>query len=183
MDSGSSTNGGWQQRRPPFANPRNAAAGSLRQLDSSITAKRPLKMFCYAVGLVSGRTFSHHHEVLSILTNWGFSVNPHIRQVDSISGCIDFYRELQDRRKELPYEIDGMVIKVDDFPLQERLGAVSRNPRWAVACKFAATQATTVIEDIIVNVGRTGALTPVALMTPVQVGRRHRKSGHAAQPG
>jgi len=153
-----------------FANPRNAAAGSLRQLDSSITARRPLQMFCYAVGLVRGRTFSHHHEVLSTLEGWGFTVNPHIRQVIDISGCIDFYRELQNRRKELPYEIDGMVIKVDDLSLQERLGAVSRSPRWALACKFAATQATTVIEDIIVNVGRTGALTPVAVMTPVQVG-------------
>ena len=154
----------------PFANPRNAAAGSLRQLDSSVTAKRPLKMFCYAVGLVRGRTFTHHHNVLQSLANWGFSVNRLIRQVDSIQKCIDFYRELQDRRNELPYEIDGMVIKVNDLALQDRLGAVSRSPRWAVACKFAATQATTVIEDIIVNVGRTGALTPVALMMPVRVG-------------
>jgi len=154
----------------PFANPRNAAAGSLRQLDSSITAKRPLKMFCYAVGLVRGRTFTHHHTVLQTLSNWGFSVNPLIRQVDAIQNCIDCYREFQDRRNELPYEIDGMVIKVDDLALQDRLGAVSRSPRWALACKFAATQATTVIEDIIVNVGRTGALTPVALMTPVRVG-------------
>jgi len=153
-----------------FANPRNAAAGSLRQLDSSITARRPLKMFCYAVGRVRGRTFTHHHEVLQAFAHWGFSVNPLIRQVDSISSCVDFYRELQERRSELPYEIDGMVIKVDDLALQERLGAVSRSPRWAVACKFAATQATSVIEDIIVNVGRTGALTPVALLTPVQVG-------------
>ncbi|OPY83471.1 MAG: DNA ligase [Syntrophus sp. PtaU1.Bin005] len=154
----------------PFANPRNAAAGSLRQLDSSITAQRPLKMFCYAVGLVKGRIFTHHHEVLGALNHWGFPVNPLIRRVDGISGCIDFYRELQDRRKDLPYEIDGMVIKVDDLALQERLGAVSRSPRWALACKFAATQATTRIEDILVNVGRTGALTPVALMAPVLVG-------------
>jgi len=153
-----------------FANPRNAAAGSLRQLDSSITARRPLKMFCYAVGRVRGRTFTHHHEVLQAFAHWGFSVNPLIRQVDSISSCVDFYRELQERRSELPYEIDGMVIKVDDLALQERLGAVSRSPRWAVACKFAATQATSVIEDIIVNVGRTGTLTPVALLTPVRVG-------------
>jgi len=154
----------------PFANPRNAAAGSLRQLDSSITAKRPLKMFCYAVGLVKGRSFTHHHEVLGALNLWGFPVNPLIRRVDGISGCIDFYQELQDQRKDLPYEIDGMVIKVDDLSLQERLGAVSRSPRWALACKFAATQATTRIEDILVNVGRTGALTPVALMVPVLVG-------------
>ncbi len=153
-----------------FANPRNAAAGSLRQLDSSITARRPLKMFCYSVGLVAGRTFTHHSEVLNSLKLWGFAVNPLIRRVDSISSCIDFYRELQDRREELPYEIDGMVIKVDDLSLQERLGAVSRSPRWALACKFAATQATTVVENIIVNVGRTGALTPVALLAPVQVG-------------
>ena len=155
---------------PPFANPRNAAAGSLRQLDPSITAKRRLKMFCYAVGLVRGRTFTHHHDVLQTLARWGFSINPLIRQVNITSDCIDFYRELQERRSELPYEIDGMVIKVDDLALQERLGAVSRSPRWAIACKFAATQATTMIEDIIVNVGRTGTLTPVALMTPVRVG-------------
>lgn len=154
----------------PFANPRNAAAGSLRQLDPAVTAGRPLKMFCYAVGLVRGRTFSHHHQVLETLSAWGFAVNPLIRPAQDIADCIDFYRELQARRYALPYEIDGMVIKVDDLAHQERLGAVSRSPRWAVACKFAATQATTVIEDIIVNVGRTGALTPVALMKPVQVG-------------
>lgn len=155
---------------PPFANPRNAAAGSLRQLDASITARRPLKMFCYAVGIVRGRAFTYHHDVLHALKKWGFSVNPFIRQVEGIEKCIEFYRELQDLRNELPYEIDGMVIKVDDLSLQTRLGAVSRSPRWAVACKFAATQATTVIRDIIVNVGRTGTLTPVALMTPVKVG-------------
>jgi len=154
----------------PFANPRNAAAGSLRQLDPAVTAGRPLKMFCYAVGLVRGLNFSHHHQVLETLSAWGFAVNRLIRPAENIADCIDFYRELQTRRGDLPYEIDGMVIKVDDLALQERLGNLSRSPRWAVACKFAATQATTIIEEIIVNVGRTGALTPVALMKPVQVG-------------
>ncbi|OPY12678.1 MAG: DNA ligase [Syntrophus sp. PtaB.Bin001] len=154
----------------PFANPRNAAAGSLRQLDPAVTAKRPLKMFCYATGLVKGRVFYNHWNVLQSLRRWGFSVNPLIRQLDSIHGCINFYHELQERRHELPYEIDGMVIKVDDLSLQNRLGAVSRSPRWALACKFAATQATTVIENIVAQVGRTGALTPVAIMKPVQVG-------------
>lgn len=154
----------------PFANPRNAAAGSLRQLDSSITAKRPLKMFCYAVGLVRGLNFSDHSGILQTLAEWGFAVNPLIRKAENIQQCIHFYWEIQDRRKDLPYEIDGIVIKVDNLSLQDRLGSVSRSPRWALACKFAATQATTEIENIVVNVGRTGALTPVALMKPVRVG-------------
>ena len=154
----------------PFANPRNAAAGSLRQLDSRITARRPLEIFCYGIGLVTGKTFKRHWDVLQTLSRWGFKVNPNVKQAKDIHECIAYYHHIDKIRAELPYEIDGVVIKVDDIEIQERLGAVSRSPRWAIACKFAATQETTVIEDIRVHVGRTGVLTPVAIMKPVRVG-------------
>ncbi|HOD29653.1 MAG TPA: NAD-dependent DNA ligase LigA [Syntrophales bacterium] len=155
----------------PFANPRNAAAGSLRQLDSRITARRPLRMFCYAVGAVEGLPpFRSHAEVLEALRGWGFPVNPEIGAARDLPECIAAYRRIGAVRTSLPYEIDGVVIKVDDLVLQERLGAVSRSPRWAIACKFDALQETTVVRDILVQVGRTGVLTPVALMAPVQVG-------------
>lgn len=154
----------------PFANPRNAAAGSLRQLDSRITARRPLEIFCYGIGLVTGKTFKRHWDVLQTLSRWGFRVNPHVKQAKDIHECIAYYQHINKIRTELPYEIDGVVIKVDDIAAQEQLGTVSRSPRWAIACKFAATQETTVIEDIQVHVGRTGVLTPVAIMKPVRVG-------------
>lgn len=155
---------------PPFANPRNAAAGSLRQLDSRITAKRPLAIFCYGIGALTGEPFQKHQDVLHTLLKWGFKVNPRIGQAETIGECIEYYQDMIRIRHELPYEIDGVVIKVDSLDIQNRLGAVSRSPRWAVACKFPASQETTVIEDIKVQVGRTGVLTPVALMTPVNVG-------------
>jgi DNA ligase (NAD+) len=154
----------------PFANPRNAAAGSLRQLDSRITARRPLTLFCYAIGTAEGVSFRTHGEVLRTLAAWGFQVNPLIRPAVEIEECIQYYHHIDLIREELPYEIDGIVIKVNDLALQERLGTVSRSPRWAVACKFAPIQEQTVIEDIIVQVGRTGVLTPVAVMKPVRVG-------------
>ena len=154
----------------PFANPRNAAAGSLRQLDSRITARRPLEIFYYGIGLVAGRTFKKHWDVLQTLSRWGFRVNPHVKQAKDIHECVAYYHHIDKIRAELPYEIDGVVIKVDDIEIQERLGAVSRSPRWAIACKFAATQETTIIKDIRVHVGRTGVLTPVAIMKPVKVG-------------
>jgi DNA ligase (NAD+) len=159
-----------KEGEPPFANPRNAAAGSLRQLDSKITAKRPLDIFCYGIGLVTGHTFNKHWDVLQTLSRWGFIVNRHIKQAKDIHECIEYYHHLNQLRRDLPYEIDGVVIKVDDLDIQERLGFVSRSPRWAIACKFAATQETTVIEDIKVQIGRTGVLTPVATLRPVQVG-------------
>jgi len=159
-----------RNEEPPFANPRNAAAGSLRQLESRITVRRPLDIFCYGIGTVTGIAFKSHWDVMQALKRWGFRVNDRIRQAADVNACIQYYHHINDIRKELPYEIDGIVIKVDDFSIQDRLGAVSRSPRWAVACKFAATQETTVIEDIIVQVGRTGVLTPVALMKPVRVG-------------
>jgi len=159
-----------EQGDTPFANPRNAAAGSLRQLDSRITARRPLTLFCYAIGTAEGVSFRTHEEVLRALAAWGFHVNPLIRPAVKIEECIEYYHHIGQIREELPYEIDGIVIKVNDIALQERLGAVSRSPRWAVACKFAAIQEQTVIEEIIVQVGRTGVLTPVAVMRPVRVG-------------
>ncbi|MDP1993489.1 MAG: NAD-dependent DNA ligase LigA [Syntrophales bacterium] len=154
----------------PFANPRNAAAGSLRQLDSRVTAKRPLTMFCYAIGAVHGIAFRTQGEVLQALSAWGFTVNELIKPAADIEECIQYYHHIGEIRDGLPYEIDGIVIKVDDLSLQERLGFVARSPRWAIACKFTAIGEQTVIEEIIVQVGRTGVLTPVAVMRPVRVG-------------
>ena len=159
-----------EQGENAFANPRNAAAGSLRQLDPRITARRPLNIFCYGVGSIEGKSFSTHWDTLKALHEWGFPTNPNIEQARDIQGCISYWRRIESIRETLPYEIDGIVIKVNSLSLQDRLGTVSRSPRWAVAVKFAPTQATTVIEDIIVGVGRTGVLTPVAVMKPVQVG-------------
>lgn len=159
-----------EQGEPPFANPRNAAAGSLRQLDSRITAQRPLTFFAYAVGAVEGASFRTQAGILRKLAAWGFQVNPLTRSGAGIEECIAYYRRMEGDRSGLPYEIDGIVIKVDDLGLQERLGSVARSPRWAVACKFAALREKTVIEEILVQVGRTGVLTPVALMRPVLVG-------------
>ena len=155
---------------PAFANPRNAAAGSLRQLDPKITAARPLKIYCYGVGEVRGRNFDTHWEVLQTLKQWGLRVNPLIERCRGIEAAIAYHQDLEHQRHGLPYEIDGMVIKVDSLALQERLGAKSRSPRWALAYKFAATQATTRVLAIEVNVGRTGAVTPMAVMEPVEVG-------------
>jgi DNA ligase (NAD+) len=154
----------------PFANPRNAAAGSLRQLDSRITAKRPLTLFSYAIGAVEGVAFGTQGDVLRALSAWGFKVNDLIKPAADIEECIHYYHHIGEIRDELPYEIDGIVIKVDDLSLQGRLGFVARSPRWAIACKFNAIGEQTVIEGIIVQVGRTGVLTPVAVMRPVRVG-------------
>ena len=153
-----------------FANPRNAAAGSLRQLDSKITAKRPLDIFVYGTGLVQGLEFNTHHRLLNILQEFGFPVNPHIRTGLSVAGVLQAYKELERLREGLPYEIDGMVIKVDDMALQQQLGEKIKSPRWAIAYKFFAMQKTTRIKDIIVQVGRTGVLTPVAILESVNIG-------------
>jgi len=155
---------------PLFANPRNAAAGSLRQLDSSITAQRPLTIFCYGIGEVEGREFASQWEVLQTLPQWGLRVNPLVRRCKDIQEAVAYYTEINELREAQPYEMDGVVIKVDDFTLQRRLGEVSRSPRWAVAYKFPPKEATTRIIDIKAQVGRTGALTPVALMEPVRIG-------------
>jgi len=153
-----------------FANPRNAAAGSLRQLDPRITARRPLGIFCYGAGIVEGTGFRTHWDVLEALRGWGFPTNPNIRLARTVEDCIAYRRHVESIRERLPYEIDGIVLKVNSLSLQDQLGMVSRSPRWAIAVKFAPTQATTVIEDIVVGIGRTGVLTPVAVMKPVQVG-------------
>jgi DNA ligase (NAD+) len=155
---------------PPFANPRNAAAGSVRQLDSKITAERPLEIYCYGSGEIRGRTFKTHWEILQTFPQWGLRTNPHILKCQNIGEVLEYYHEMNEKREKLPYEIDGIVIKVDRLDLQTRLGEISRSPRWALAFKFQPKQETTKILGIVVQVGRTGALTPVAVMEPVQVG-------------
>ncbi len=152
-----------------FANPRNAAAGSLRQLDSRITARRPLSIFCYAPGTIEGAEFHSQYEFLQTLKSWGLPINPLVQQVNCISEATAYYHQMQEQRESLPYEIDGTVIKVDSFGLQRELGEKSRSPRWAVACKFPPRQAETVVENIIPSVGRTGVITPVAQLRPVEI--------------
>ncbi|MBC2733148.1 MAG: NAD-dependent DNA ligase LigA [Desulfobacteraceae bacterium] len=155
---------------PPFANPRNAAAGSLRQLDSQVTAQRPLNIFCYGIGVMQGDVPASQSELLARLKMFGLPVNPLVQSCRMIEEVLAVYRELEARRETLPYDIDGMVIKVDARALQDQLGTTARSPRWAIAYKFKAIQATTWLEAIEVQVGRTGALTPVAHLTPVSVG-------------
>ena len=152
---------------PMFANPRNAAAGSLRQLDSSITAQRRLSLFAYAVGYATSDSYSTQSEFLSQLRQWGFPVNPNVGTCAGIDEVISFIEKWTADKEHLPYDIDGVVIKVNRFDWQKSLGAVSRTPRWAVAYKFPAQQGRTRILDILVQVGRTGAITPVALVEPV----------------
>jgi DNA ligase (NAD+) len=154
-----------------FANPRNAAAGSLRQLDPKITAQRPLKAFTYAWGAVEGPvTWKTQEEFVKRLKSWGFPVNPRAVVRDSVAGMLKEYEKLGSDRASLPYDIDGIVYKVNRLDWQKRLGFVSRAPRWAIAHKFSAEQAETQLENIEIQVGRTGALTPVAHLTPVNVG-------------
>jgi DNA ligase (NAD+) len=153
-----------------FANPRNAAAGSLRQLDPKITASRPLSLFAYAMGEASEPVAETHAGYLDRLRGWGFQVNPLSRLLANAADAADFQAEMAARRAGLGYDIDGVVYKIDDLALQRRLGFVGRAPRWAIAWKFPAEQATTVLKDIRIQVGRTGALTPVAELEPVNVG-------------
>lgn len=152
-----------------FANPRNAAAGSLRQLDSRITARRPLSLFCYGPGVVEGHEFRSQSEFLGTIAAWGLPVNPLSTKVTGLRGVLDYYRRIAEMRDTLDYEIDGVVVKVDSFQLQRELGEKSRSPRWAVAFKFPPRQACTVVEDIVPQVGRTGVITPVANLRPVEV--------------
>ena len=153
-----------------FANPRNAAAGSLRQLDSNITAKRPLSIFCYQPGTIDGALFETHLEFLEALKKWGIPVNPYINNIFGADEILEYHHDMESTRNDLPYEIDGTVYKVNSFAQQDTLGIRSRSPRWAIAGKFKAQQVTTVIENIDVQVGRTGAITPVARLRSVQVG-------------
>jgi DNA ligase (NAD+) len=154
-----------------FVNPRNAAAGSLRQLDPRITAQRPLAMLCYGIGRVEGGTMpGRHSAALARLRDWALPVSPHVEVVRGVAGCLAYYHRIEAIRDTLPYEIDGVVYKVDRLDLQERLGVLSRAPRWAVAHKFPAEEELTTVKDVVFQVGRTGALTPVAKLEPVFVG-------------
>ncbi|HPZ09666.1 MAG TPA: NAD-dependent DNA ligase LigA, partial [Candidatus Eremiobacteraeota bacterium] len=152
----------------PFANPRNAAAGSLRQLDPRITSERPLDIFIYA-GIFNSPSIKSHYDMLDFLKNLGFKVIQHYKLFREIGEVIKYCFEWKERKGEFPYETDGMVIKVSSFVEQEILGAVSRSPRWALAYKFPAPEVTTVVKDIQIYIGRTGALTPVAHLEPVEV--------------
>ena len=154
-----------------FVNPRNAAAGSLRQLDSSVTASRPLALFCYGLGEIQGMERpASHTEAMQIISEWGGAVCPDTKQLQGVDECLEYLHQLGERRASLSYDIDGVVFKVDDSRLQDRLGFVSRAPRWAIAYKFPAQEESTLVLDIEVQVGRTGALTPVARLKPVFVG-------------
>ncbi|MGD8112471.1 NAD-dependent DNA ligase LigA [Vibrio sp. TRT 17S01] len=154
-----------------FVNPRNAAAGSLRQLDSRITATRPLSFYAYSVGVVEGATLSSsHYERFLQLKNWGLPMCPETKRVESLDDVKAYYQNILERRSELAYEIDGVVIKVDDIANQELLGFVARAPRWAIAYKFPAQEELTILNDVEFQVGRTGAITPVAKLEPVFVG-------------
>jgi len=152
-----------------FANPRNSAAGSLRQLDPAITARRPLRFFAYHWGEVSELPGKTHWDVLQAFKSWGFPVNPLTRRCGTVEEALAFYEDIQHKRAELGYDIDGVVYKVDRLDFQDRLGFVSRSPRWAIAHKFPAEQAESTVERIAVYVGRTGTLTPVAHIRPVTV--------------
>jgi DNA ligase (NAD+) len=153
-----------------FANPRNAAAGSLRQLDAGITASRPLRFFAYTWGEMSALPARSQLDVVKAFEGWGFRTNPLIRRIASIDEMLAYHRMVEGERANLGYDIDGVVYKVDDLALQQRLGFVSRSPRWALAHKFPAQKATTVLEDILIYVGRTGSLNPAARLKPVTVG-------------
>ena len=153
----------------PFANPRNAAAGSLRQLDPKITATRSLSIYCYQAGSIIGAEFNTHWDFLQSIQDWGLPVNHEVQIAAGIKQAVAYHQQLEARRDGLPYEIDGSVIKVNSLSLRDKVGVRSRTPRWAIAGKFKAQQATTVIHNIVASVGRTGAVTPVAKLEAVEV--------------
>ena len=153
-----------------FANPRNAAGGSLRQKNSSETAKIPLKFFAYGIGEIFPKIFKTQSDLLQRLKSWGFPINPYCKIINSIEDVEKNHTEMEDLRSTLDYDVDGIVYKVNDFNFQERLGSTSNSPRWAIAYKFSSVKASSKIKDIIIQVGRTGAITPVAKIYPVTVG-------------
>ena len=159
-----------EEGQPVFANPRNAAAGSLKQLDSTITARRPLDIFCHGVGAVAGVSFASHLEFLQAIRDWGLKPVPGARPCRGLEEVLRYRDELEAKRDDLPYEIDGLVVKVNSSELQQRLGEIARSPRWAIAYKFKPRQAATRILDIQAQVGRTGTLTPVASLQAVPIG-------------
>ncbi len=152
-----------------FANPRNAAAGSLRQLDSRVAASRPLDIYCYALGVFDGDKPDNHYECLQLLGSWGFNINPEVKLVQGWQGCLVYYEQIGEKRDGLAYDIDGVVYKVNNLALQGDLGFVARAPRWATAHKFPAQEELSTLLDVEFQVGRTGALTPVARLQPVNV--------------
>ena len=168
---------------PTFANPRNSAAGSLRQIDPAATAERPLSIWTYGVGYGEGLELPTQTAALEWLREAGFRVNPDIRVVGDLDAVQAECEAWEARRGSVDFDIDGAVVKIDQVDVQERLGAVGRAPRWAIAYKFAPTTATTTLNDIQVNVGRTGALVPFAVLEPVVDRRRDGEAGHPAQPG
>ena len=155
---------------PLFANPRNAAAGSVRQLDPKVTSTRPLNMFAHGTGRVEGKKLTNHWDSVLYLKQLGFKISQYVELCQSVEQVRAYYQKILGLRDDLPYEIDGIVIKVNEFTVQEKMGELSRSPRWAVAWKFPAQQEHTTVKDIIISVGRTGALTPVAMLEPVRVG-------------
>jgi len=159
-----------EQGENVFANPRNAAAGSLRQLDPRITASRPLSFFPWGLGETSAPVGRRYSEVTAHLKTWGFRITEYLQQVTGIEACLAYFQDILERRANLPFEIDGVVYKVDDLAAREKLGYTARAPRWAVAHKLPAQEETTVVEDILASVGRTGVITPVAKLKPVHVG-------------
>jgi DNA ligase (NAD+) len=158
------------RQEKPFANPRNAAAGSVRQLDSAITAERPLSFFPWGLGETSEPVSDTHSGIMKKLNEWGFVRNAELKIVKGVKGCLDYYNDISTRRQKLPFEIDGVVYKLDDLEAREVMGFTARAPRWAIAHKFPAHEETTTVEDIFASVGRTGVITPVARLKPVQVG-------------
>lgn len=159
-----------KEGKPLYVNPRNTAAGSLRQIDPKMTAARPLKFFAYTWGEAAALPAKTQFDAVQAMQRWGFPVNKLMKRCASVAELLKHYRKIEEERAELPYDIDGVVYKVDRLDWQERLGFVSRSPRWAIAHKFAAEKATTVVKDIDIQVGRTGKLTPVAKLEPVTVG-------------
>src|SRR6185312_9979057 len=158
-------------RIKPLVNPRNAAAGSLRQLDPRITAKRPLAFYAYALGAFEGAAMpARHSDVLAKLRDWGFPVSQLVSTSRGADGCLAYFAKIGAKRDKLPFDIDGVVYKLNDLSAQAELGFVGRTPRWAIAHKFPAQEQTTTVEDIIINIGRTGAATPAAKLKPVFVG-------------
>ena len=159
-----------KQNKPLFANPRNAAAGSLRQLDPNVTAKRKLVFFGWGIGISQGWKPKTQKVLLDQLQSWGFKVDPHNKYCENIDETLSFHKEMTKIREKLPFEIDGIVIKVNNMNWQQTLGSTAHAPRWAIAYKFAPREATTKVTDIILQVGRTGVVTPVAILEPVNIG-------------